>query len=152
MLAKPAGNPSQLCRPFRDVAPADIAAMLHDQLLNLVLKPANLLLRQRDLALSLPWPNQCSIECLRSKIGGEEGDGRKPDRFRCPYRSAKMAMVGFLHRRAAGNPEIRLSTTDLGHPLCNHIESSGDSPDAVMHFSRSVDRYDNVVEQRGNLV
>src|ERR1700723_1154252 len=136
MLPEPAGNPPQLCCPFRDVSSTDIAAMLRNQLLNLVLQPGNFLLRQRDLALSLSWPNQSPVECLRRKIGGEQGDGVKPDRFRRLYRSAKKAMIGFLHRHAAGNPQIRLSATNRGNPLSNQIESSGDSPDAVMHISR----------------
>src|ERR1700685_3950449 len=134
MLPEPAGNPTQLCCPFRGVCSTDIAAMLHNQLLNLVLKPGNFLLRQRDLALSLSWPNQSPVECLRRKIGGEQGDGSKPNHFRRLYRSAKMAMIGFLHRHAAGNPQIRLSTMDRGNSLSNQIESSGDSPDAVMHL------------------
>src|SRR5260370_15305504 len=93
MLAETTGNPAQLCRPLRNVSAADIIVMFHNQPLNFILQPANFLLRQRDLALSLPWPNQSSIECLRRKIGGEQGDGSKTDQLHRPYRSAKMAMI-----------------------------------------------------------
>ena len=152
MLAEPAGNPPQLCCPFRNVSAADIVAMLHNQLLNFILKPGNFFLRQRNLTLSLSWPNQRPIECFRSKIGGEKRDGSKPDRFRRLYRSAKMAMIGFLHRHAAGNHQLRLAAEDSRNPLAITSNAPVDSPDAVMHLSRSVNRYDNLIEQRGDLI
>ena len=62
-----------------------------------------------------------------------------------------MAMIGFLDRGAAGNLHIWLSPMDRGDPFSDYIEGSGDAPDAVMHLSRTVDRYDDVIEQRGDL-
>src|ERR1700761_1950545 len=144
MLAEAAGNLSQLCRLLRDVSATDILAMFRNQPLDFILQPANFLLRQRNLALSLSGPNQSSIEGLRGEIGGEQRDGSKSDHLRCPYRSAKMAMIRFLHRHAAGDRQVRLLLKHRRNPLRDYIDPSVDPPDTVMHLARPVDRYDDV--------
>jgi hypothetical protein len=152
MLAETAPNPAQLCRPLRNVSATDIIAMLDNQRLNFILESAGFLLRQRDLALSIPRPNQSSIECFRSKIRGEQGNRRKPNRFRRPDRGPKMTMIGFLHRHAAGNRKIRPSLKDRRNSLRNQIETPVDPPDTVMHLARAVHRYDDVIKERGDFV
>ena len=113
----------------------------------------NLLRRQRDLTLSLSWPNQRPIECFRSQIGREKGDGIKSDRFGRRYGSAKMAMIGFLHRSAAGYPQIRLSRYELRQRLCAITSNAPVTRRmASCTLSRTVDRDDHVIEERGDLV
>ncbi len=152
MLAEPAWEPSKLFCPLHDVFAANIIGMFHNELLNFVLKFDNFSQGQRDLALSLPWPHQGSIEGFRGQVCREKGYRCKPEHFCCRHRGAKMTMIGFLHRGAACDPHLWFLLKIAATPCVITSKRSMDAPDTVMDLTGTVDRYDHVIEEGRDII
>ena len=152
MLAEPPRNtPELFCRLRYEIA-ADIISIFYNELLDFVLQGGNLAHGQRNLALSLPRPDQRPIKGLRCQIGREKRDGIKSGRSGRGHSGAQVTMIGLLHRGAAGYSHVRSLRVNSRDALTDYIEGSLHAPDCIVSLSRTVDRDDHLVEEAGNLV
>src|SRR5258708_299407 len=62
MLAKMARDPAKLCGCLDDVSAVNVVGVLHNEMLDLVLKGSRFFRIQGDLTLPFAWPHERTIE------------------------------------------------------------------------------------------
>jgi hypothetical protein len=152
MLAEAAMNAPELVGRLGYEPLSYIVGMFHNEPFDLIVEVSSFTFGQCNLVLSLSGPHQSSIEGFRRQVGREKRDGVKAQRFGCRYSGKKMAMIGFLHRCAAGYPDIRPVRLDGRDASSDDIKSSLDASDTIVNLFRTVNRDDYVIEESGDLL
>ena len=129
-----------------------IVGMFHNEPFDLIVEGGSFRFGQSNLVLSLSGPHQGPIERLRCQVGREKRDGVKSQRFGYLYSSKKMAMIGFLHRGAAGDADTGPVRLDGRNASSDDIKCSLDASDTIVNLFRTVNRDDYVIEERGDLL
>jgi hypothetical protein len=152
MLAEAAMDAPELVGRLGYEPVSYIVGMFHNEPFDLVVQVGSFTFGQCNLVLSLSRPHQGPVERFRCQVGREKRDGVKLQRFGCLYSGKKMAMIGFLHRCAAGYAEIRPVRLDGLNASSDDIKCSLDAPDTIVNLFGTVYRDDDVIKERGDLL
>jgi hypothetical protein len=152
MFVEASRDTPKLLFRFHDVFAANIVGMLHNELLDFVVKLGNFPHAQGNLALSVSRPHQGSVESFRRQVSRKKGDRIKAEPSGRSCSCTKVAVIEFLDRGAAGYLHIRLLLMNRRDASGDYIECSMDAPDSIVDLPRPVDRDDHIIEQGGDIV
>src|SRR5215469_5826247 len=130
--AEMTNNPAQLFRSFHDVTRAHILSVLGNEGLNLFFQPLDLFTVRCHLVLACEGPSFRTVERMRSRVSGEEGDGVQAQCLGGADCGPERFVVGPLHCAPCTHSYLRPDVADCFYAARQKFECARNAANSVM--------------------